>query len=260
MFVLSDLLFCSFSIPGFYGNRAIFKRRGRAGEKPGDEMQEWVRLFFSPDSSEGRGDGCPRSRCRSSGWTKGPCPAQPGGSAIAIGPAATFTCTEPRGPESKVRGAGPRRRRSAAQVRPSSRSGKMPLGQWIKKKAKSKESARLVEGEQVEGEQVGAGDGSLPATPVPPRSLVFYTQLAHGSATARVENFSNIRELYTKIAEVFEIPHSEVRARCSLSLSHRLPASPTRSAGRNWPRWLSGADLSLSLDTAGSPPGALQEK
>uniref|UniRef100_A0A671E9J4 GIPC PDZ domain containing family member 2 n=1 Tax=Rhinolophus ferrumequinum TaxID=59479 RepID=A0A671E9J4_RHIFE len=81
----------------------------------------------------------------------------------------------------------------------------MPLGQWIKKKAKSKETARLVE-----GEQEGAGDGSLPATPVPPRSLVFYTQLAHGSATARVENFSNIRELYTKIAEVFEIPLSEI--------------------------------------------------
>lgn len=134
------------------------------------------------------------------------------------------------GPESKVRGAGPRRRRSAAQVRPSSRSGKMPLGQWIKKKAKSKETARLVE-----GEQAGAGDGSLLATPVPPSSLVFYTQLAHGSATARVENFSNIRELYTKIAEVFEIPHSEVRARCtvaaSLTLSRPLPRAARAEIG-----------------------------
>lgn len=106
----------------------------------------------------------------------------------------------------------------------------MPLGQWIKKKAKSKETARLVE-----GEQEGAGDGSLPATPVPPRSLVFYTQLAHGSATARVENFSNIRELYTKIAEVFEIPLSQVRARCavtaSLTLSLPLPRAAPAETG-----------------------------
>ncbi|XP_077882670.1 PDZ domain-containing protein GIPC2 isoform X3 [Ictidomys tridecemlineatus] len=80
----------------------------------------------------------------------------------------------------------------------------MPLGLRGKKKAKSKETARLVE-----GEQAGAGVGSLPDPPVPARRLVFHTQLAHGSATGRVEDFSSIRELYEKIAGVFEISPSE---------------------------------------------------
>ncbi|KAM4805866.1 PDZ domain-containing protein GIPC2 [Urocitellus parryii] len=81
----------------------------------------------------------------------------------------------------------------------------MPLGLRGKKKAKSKETARLVE-----GEQAGAGVGSLPDPPVPARRLVFHTQLAHGSATGRVEDFSSIRELYEKIAGVFEISPSEI--------------------------------------------------
>lgn len=93
----------------------------------------------------------------------------------------------------------------------------MPLGLRIKKKAKSKETARLVE-----GEQRGAGGDSPLASQVPPRRLVFHTQLAHGSATGRVENFSSIRELYAKIAGVFEILPSEVRARCSGSVALAL--------------------------------------
>lgn len=85
----------------------------------------------------------------------------------------------------------------------------MPLGLRVKKKAKSRETCALVE-----GEQAGAEGSHLPAPPRPPARLVFYTQLAHGSATGRVEDFSSIRELYTKIAGVFEISPSEVRARC----------------------------------------------
>ncbi|XP_019499533.1 PREDICTED: PDZ domain-containing protein GIPC2 [Hipposideros armiger] len=81
----------------------------------------------------------------------------------------------------------------------------MPLGLRMKKKAKSKETARLVEGEPGD-----AGGDSPSASLVPPRRLVFHTQLAHGSATGRVENFSSIQELYTKIAEVFEISPSEI--------------------------------------------------
>ncbi|MBZ3883694.1 PDZ domain-containing protein GIPC2 [Sciurus carolinensis] len=81
----------------------------------------------------------------------------------------------------------------------------MPLGLRGKKKAKSKETARLVE-----GEQAGAGVGSLPDPPAPARRLVFHTQLAHGSATGRVEGFSSIRELYASIAGVFEISPSEI--------------------------------------------------
>ncbi|XP_062961114.1 PDZ domain-containing protein GIPC2 [Cynocephalus volans] len=80
----------------------------------------------------------------------------------------------------------------------------MPLGLW-RKKTKSKETVRLVE-----GEQEGAGSRSLPDPLVPARRLVFHTQLAHGSATGRVEDFSSIRELYAKIAGAFEISPSEI--------------------------------------------------
>ncbi|KAF6108904.1 GIPC PDZ domain containing family member 2 [Phyllostomus discolor] len=81
----------------------------------------------------------------------------------------------------------------------------MPLGLRVKKKGKSKETYRLVE-----GEQAGAYGGSPPVPPDPRPRLVFHTQLAHGSATGRVENFSSIQELYTKIAGVFEISPSEI--------------------------------------------------
>ncbi|XP_070261554.1 PDZ domain-containing protein GIPC2 [Myotis yumanensis] len=81
----------------------------------------------------------------------------------------------------------------------------MPLGLRVKKKDKSKESCALVE-----GEPEGADGSHLPAPPRSSARLVFYTQLAHGSATGRVENFSSIRELYTKIAGVFEISPSEI--------------------------------------------------
>lgn len=104
-------------------------------------------------------------------------------------------------------------------------SCKMPLGLRMKKKAKSKETARLVE-----GERENAGGDSPSASLVPPRRLVFHAQLAHGSATGRVENFSSIQELYTKIAEVFEISPSEVRAGCSGSASLALSLPFPRAA------------------------------
>ncbi|XP_045333922.1 PDZ domain-containing protein GIPC2 isoform X1 [Leopardus geoffroyi] len=81
----------------------------------------------------------------------------------------------------------------------------MPLGLRRKMKTKSKDTARLVK-----SEQAGASGGSLPDPPVPTHKLVFHTQLAHGSATGRVENFSSIQELYAKIAAVFEISASEI--------------------------------------------------
>ncbi|XP_059424946.1 PDZ domain-containing protein GIPC3 isoform X2 [Carassius carassius] len=51
----------------------------------------------------------------------------------------------------------------------------------------------------------------LPQEPQPcPRPrLVFHTQLAHGSPTGRIHGFTNVRELYAKIAEVFDISASE---------------------------------------------------
>lgn len=113
------------------------------------------------------------------------------------------------------------------------RLGKMPLGLRVKKKAKSKEAAALVKGEQATA--AGGGGGDLEAPGDPPRRLVFHTQLAHGSATGRVESFSSIQELYAKIAGVYEISPSEVRARGSgsvpLALCLPLPgAAPGGSA------------------------------
>ncbi|KAM8791219.1 PDZ domain-containing protein GIPC2 [Rhynchonycteris naso] len=74
-----------------------------------------------------------------------------------------------------------------------------------KMKDKSKETAP-----PGKGEPPFAADGCIQKTPVSPPRLVFYTQLAHGSTTGRVENFSSIRELYTKIADVFAIAPSEI--------------------------------------------------
>lgn len=40
--------------------------------------------------------------------------------------------------------------------------------------------------------------------------LVFHCQLAHGSPTGLITGFSSVRELYSKIAECYEIPVDEV--------------------------------------------------
>ena len=46
--------------------------------------------------------------------------------------------------------------------------------------------------------------------PPPPPKFVFYCQLAHGSPTGKVEGFTNVKELYQKIAEVFKLHTNEV--------------------------------------------------
>ena len=46
--------------------------------------------------------------------------------------------------------------------------------------------------------------------PDPPPRFVFYCQLAHGSATGKVEGFSNVKELYQKIAETHSISVEQV--------------------------------------------------
>lgn len=97
----------------------------------------------------------------------------------------------------------------------------MPLGLRGKKKAsKTKETARLVEGERSSGSQGVPG----PPAPAPARRLVFHAQLAHGSATGRVEDFSSISELYAKIAGAFEIAPSEVSAGGAACPPPKLPA------------------------------------
>ncbi|XP_030401281.1 PDZ domain-containing protein GIPC1 isoform X2 [Gopherus evgoodei] len=105
----------------------------------------------------------------------------------------------------------------------------MPLGLGRRKKAPP-----LVENEEAEpirgslgGVEVGSG-GSVaalqPGLPPPPASLrprlVFHTQLAHGSPTGRIEGFTNVKELYSKIAEAFKIPPVEVMF-CTLN-THKV--------------------------------------
>ncbi|XP_025924792.1 PDZ domain-containing protein GIPC3 isoform X1 [Apteryx rowi] len=67
-------------------------------------------------------------------------------------------------------------------------------------------------GQEPGAAETPAAEGApAPRAPrVRPR-LVFHTQLAHGSPTGRIEGFTNVKELYAKIAEVFSISPTEVR-------------------------------------------------
>lgn len=57
--------------------------------------------------------------------------------------------------------------------------------------------------------------------------LVFHCQLAHGSPTGLISGFSNVKELYSKIAEVFEIPANEVRVNNLFDLGLPMPNNTT---------------------------------
>lgn len=60
-----------------------------------------------------------------------------------------------------------------------------------------------------------------PGPPEYPRPrLIFHTQLAHGSPTGRIHGFTNVKELYAKIAEVFNISPSEVQHKPSYACKH----------------------------------------
>ena len=50
----------------------------------------------------------------------------------------------------------------------------------------------------------------VPPPPALRPRLVFHTQLAHGSPTGRIEGFTNVKELYGKIAEAVRLPAAEV--------------------------------------------------
>ncbi|XP_077132421.1 PDZ domain-containing protein GIPC2 [Ranitomeya variabilis] len=108
----------------------------------------------------------------------------------------------------------------------------MPLGLRGRKKNKTKEvSSKLVESEEVENRTAAssaakdsANANVAPGLPPPPVSLrpklVFHTQLAHGSPTGRIEGFTNVKELYAKIAEVFQITPEEILF-CTLN-THKI--------------------------------------
>uniref|UniRef100_A0A673IYR7 GIPC1-3 GH1 domain-containing protein n=1 Tax=Sinocyclocheilus rhinocerous TaxID=307959 RepID=A0A673IYR7_9TELE len=110
----------------------------------------------------------------------------------------------------------------------------MPLG-LRKKKNKSKESSNLVENEEVSG-HAGVGKsavngGGLPAPPANMRpKLVFHTQLAHGSPTGRIEGFTNVKELYGKIAEAFNLHPDEVNVNL-LNIFQNLSVYSSQYAG-----------------------------
>ncbi|XP_027012555.1 PDZ domain-containing protein GIPC2 isoform X1 [Tachysurus fulvidraco] len=109
----------------------------------------------------------------------------------------------------------------------------MPLG--LRKKKKLRES--LVENEEIGGSGGaggsvgghtgksaavnGGGTGGLAPPPANLRpKLVFHTQLAHGSPTGRIEGFSNVKELYAKIAEAFNLNTTEILF-CTLN-THKI--------------------------------------
>ncbi|MEE6487753.1 hypothetical protein FKM82_015017 [Ascaphus truei] len=79
---------------------------------------------------------------------------------------------------------------------------------------KENNAPRETQKARVAGQNVPAAPAqSQPAPPHPPRirpRLIFHTQLAHGSPTGRIEGFTNVKELYAKIAEVFTISPTEI--------------------------------------------------
>ena len=97
---------------------------------------------------------------------------------------------------------------------------KMPLG-LRKKKNKTKESSNLVENEELAaGGSAAKSSVNGAGLPPPPANLrpklVFHTQLANGSPTGRIEGFTNVKELYGKIADTFNLSPPEVSYRLLL--------------------------------------------
>ncbi|XP_069622881.1 PDZ domain-containing protein GIPC1 isoform X1 [Ranitomeya imitator] len=106
----------------------------------------------------------------------------------------------------------------------------MPLGLGRRKKASplmeeddvgERTALGISHADSVSGSSISPQIAGLPppAPALRPR-LVFHAQLAHGSPTGRIEGFSNVKELYAKIAEAFNITASEVMF-CTLN-THRL--------------------------------------
>ncbi|KAF0293096.1 PDZ domain-containing protein GIPC1 [Amphibalanus amphitrite] len=60
------------------------------------------------------------------------------------------------------------------------------------------------------GGSPGPGQERRPESPARPK-LVFHCQLAHGSPTGIISGFTNVKELYQKIADCYDLPVSEVR-------------------------------------------------
>ena len=83
----------------------------------------------------------------------------------------------------------------------------MPL--WGKKDKGGSQTASEPAMSAPNGAAKGGGGPPQEARPRP--KLVFHCQLAHGSPTGFISGFTNVKELYQKIAETYEISASEVR-------------------------------------------------
>ncbi|KAF0042001.1 hypothetical protein F2P81_005533 [Scophthalmus maximus] len=93
--------------------------------------------------------------------------------------------------------------------------------------------SEAMEAQKAQNQSQNDGCAEPTAPPLPPPSppppgppeyprprLIFHTQLAHGSPTGRIHGFTNVKELYAKIAEVFNISPSEILF-CTLN-SHKV--------------------------------------
>ncbi|KAM8805634.1 PDZ domain-containing protein GIPC2 [Eudromia elegans] len=94
----------------------------------------------------------------------------------------------------------------------------MPLGLRSKKRGRNRETSKLVESEAAPAPPAAA-PAQLPP-PAPRARLHFHAQLAHGSATGRVEGFASARQLYAQIAQVFGIPPAQIMF-CTLN-THKV--------------------------------------
>ena len=84
----------------------------------------------------------------------------------------------------------------------------MPLFSNKKGKDKSGGGVREVEKENRGSSAPNGQAGGEPERPRP--KLVFHCQQAHGSPTGVISGFTNVKELYQKIAECYDIDASEV--------------------------------------------------
>lgn len=99
----------------------------------------------------------------------------------------------------------------------------MQNGETMSPKDSEEAGAETTEERNAPRQNQGSMEPTAPPLPPPPSPpppgppeylrprLIFHTQLAHGSPTGRIHGFTNVKELYAKIAEVFNISPSEVQ-------------------------------------------------
>lgn len=111
----------------------------------------------------------------------------------------------------------------ASHRRTKLKPGLMQTGEVMSPQDSKAPGAEATEEQKSQSQSQNQGCREPTAPPLPPPSppppgppeyprpkLIFHTQLAHGSPTGRIHGFTNVKELYAKIAEVFNISPSEV--------------------------------------------------